>query len=114
MSGPRYKKYRIITNNSEYYAPLRKSRGLKAIRQYETPYLKNPTVAERAGLVTDTHIWKYGDRLYKLSTQYYADPRFWWIIAWYNAVPCEADIRTGRVLYIPINLENVLKTLGVT
>jgi len=109
----RYKKDKIITNSSTYYKPLRESRGLTQVRQYETPVLKNPTVAERTNLLTNAHIWKYGDRLYKLANQYYGDSRFWWVIAWYNALPCEAEIELNTVLYIPVNLENALKTLGL-
>jgi nucleoid-associated protein YgaU len=113
MAGQRYKKFRVFTNDSEYYKPLRETRGLKQVRQYVTPVLRNPSVAERAKLITNTHIWKYGDRLYKLSHQYYGDSRFWWVIAWYNAYPCEADIPINTVLYIPVNLDSALKTLGV-
>ena len=113
MADIRYKKYRILTNDSDHYKALRDSRDANAIQHYETPVMHNPTVAERVSLVSNAYIWKYGDRLYKLADQYYADPRYWWIIAWYNALPCEAEITNGQVLYIPVNLESVLKTLGV-
>ena len=109
----RYNKDRILTNASEYYKPLREERGLKTIRQYATPVLKNPTVAQRKRLKTTKHIWKYGDRLYKLADQYYNDSRFWWVIAWYNGYGCEADIYNGAVIRIPLNLGDTLKVLGV-
>jgi len=109
----RYNKFRILTNASEYYEPLRESRGLKVIKHYETPRLKNPTRSERANTITNAHIWKYGDRLYKLAHQHYGDSRFWWVIAWWNAIPCEADIKNGAVIYIPINVESALKALGL-
>jgi len=109
----RYSKYRVLSNNSEYYKPLRDTRDLTIIRHYETPYLKNPTIAERASLTTTRHIWKYGDRLYSLAHQYYGDSRFWWVIAWYNSVPCEAEIVNGTMLYIPVNIQDTLKVLGV-
>lgn len=113
MADIRYKKSRVFTNDSEYYKPLRETRDLIQVRQYETPILKNPTFRERTSLVTNTHIWKYGDRLYKLANQYYGDSRFWWVIAWYNGMPCEAEIPLNTVLYIPINLDGALKALGV-
>ena len=109
----RYNKYRVLTDASEYYKPLRDTRGLKIMRFYETPIIKNPSVAERTGLTADAHIWKYGDRLYKLADQYYNDSRFWWVIAWYNGVPCEAEIENGTILAIPLNIEETLKALGV-
>ena len=109
----RYRKYRILTNSGEYYKELRDRRDLKTIRHYETPVISNPSVADRTRLVSNAHIWKYGDRLYKLADQYYNDSRFWWVIAWYNGIPCEAEIPNGTVLAIPVNIEETLKVLGV-
>ena len=110
---PRYNKTRKVINNSEYYEFLRKERGVKVIEQYPTPMLHNPTVLQRMNVLTITHIWKYGDRFYKLAHQYYGDERFWWVIAWYNGYPTEAHVKTGRSLRIPINLEDVLNALEV-
>jgi len=109
----RYGKYRIINNNSSAYEFLRKARGVKNIRQYETPYIYIPSVAERASLSTTNHIWKLGDRFYKLSDQYYKDTRYWWIIGLYNGYMTEADIRPGDVISIPLNLEEALKVMRV-
>ena len=110
---PRYNKTRKVINKSEYYEFLRKERGVKVIEQYATPILHNPTVLQRMNVLTTTHIWKYGDRFYKLAHQYYGDERFWWVIAWYNGYPTEAHVKTGRSLSIPVNLEDVLNALEV-
>lgn len=108
----RYNKYKTLNNTSDYYKPLREIRNKsKALKHYETPIIHNPTVAERASLKTTSHIWKYGDRFYKLADQYYGDVRFWWVIAWYNGAPTEATLTNGNVIYIPLNLENALKVL---
>ena len=107
----RYTKTRIARNSSEYYEPLRKSRGLKSVDQYVTPILYNPTVAERARVSTTKHLWSYGDRLYKLAHQYYNDPRLWWVIAHYNGYPTEAHIPTGATLWIPLSLDQALNAL---
>ena len=104
----RYSKYKIINNNSEL---LCEKRGVKNIRQYETPYIYNPTVADRASLRTTNYLWKYGDRFYQLAEQYYHSPTFWWVIALYNGYMTEADIRPGDVIAIPLNLEDALKVL---
>ena len=106
----RYNKYRVLNNASEYYAPLR--RGIKNLRHYETPRLHNPTIAQRMSLTTNTHIWKYGDRLYNLADQYYGDSRYWWVIAWYNGFGAEADIYNGALIRIPLNIADALKVLG--
>ena len=104
----RYTNKRKIVNASEYYAPLRRSRGLRAIVQYETLMLHNPTVSQRTSLKTNTHIWKYGDRYYKLANQYYGDPKLWWAIAWYNEKPTEGHVEPGSVLFIPMPVGKVL------
>jgi nucleoid-associated protein YgaU len=108
----RYGKTQILINDNEYYRSLVRKRGVNAIKQYATPVLKNPTIEERSQLAKTTHIWKYGDRFYKLSNQYYGDPQYWWIIAWYNSTPTEANISTGTAIRIPLNIEEVLAVLG--
>ena len=110
---PRYNKTRKVINSNEYYRLLRKERGVRAIEHFATPILHNPTVLQRMNLLTSTHIWKYGDRFYKLASQYYGDERFWWVIAWYNGYPTEAHVKTGRPIRIPVNLEEALKALRV-
>jgi len=109
----RYDKYRILTNASKYYEPLRKERHLKAVRHYETPMLRQPSDAARRKLTAIKHVWKYGDRLYNLAHKHYGDSRLWWVIAWYNGFGTEADIYNGALLNIPLNLEETLKALGV-
>jgi nucleoid-associated protein YgaU len=109
----RYDKYRILDNASKYYEPIRKGRGAKIIRHYETPYLFNPGPDIRAVVASTTHIWKYGDRLYKLADQYYGDVRLWWVIAWYNGLPTEADLFPTDVIEIPLNIEEAMQALGV-
>lgn len=109
----RYNKARILRNSSEYYEPLRKSRNLKTLRHYATPTLHNLSAAERASLQRTAYTWKYGDRFYKLAYQYYGDERLWWVLAWYNGYPTEVHVSPGDTLYIPLNIENVLKLLRV-
>ena len=109
----RYGSARVTDNDSDFYSPLTQERGLKAIRHMQTVLLKNPEVFERVGLATDSYIWKYGDRFYKLACQYYDDPKLWWIIAWYNGYPTEANVKIGDVLDIPLNLEEIIRVLGV-
>ena len=109
----RYTNITTTKNDSDFYSPLAQKRGLKSIQQMNTVVLKNPQIFERIGLATDTHIWKYGDRFYKLAYTYYDDPQLWWIIAWYNGYPTEANVKIGDILDIPLNLEEIIKVLGV-
>ena len=107
----RYTSQSPFLNRSSYYRFLLKKRGVKAVEQYGTPTLYNPTAAERSTIKTTQHIWKYGDRYYNLANKYYGDVRFWWVIAWYNGYPTEAQVATGDVLTIPLDLEQAIKIL---
>ncbi len=110
----RYSNDAILNNTSEFYSFLRKERNnLKNIQQYATPMLSHPTVAQRAALTTNAHLWSVGDHYYQLAHTYYDDPELWWIIAWYNGYPTEADISPGQLIYIPLNLEHILFALGM-
>ena len=110
---PRNNKRTIFDNSSAYYAPLRRSRDLRSVTQYATPMLRNPTTRERASVAVNKHIWKYGDRLYNLAHKYYGDSTFWWTIAWWNGYGIEGDIKTGAIIYIPLDITAVIKILGV-
>ena len=101
-----------IINDTDFYRELRERRGVKQIEQFTTPRLRQPTVSDRIRLKTSTHIWKYGDRFYNLAHQYYGDTRYWWVIAWWNGIPTEAEANTGDVLEIPLDLSETLLVLG--
>lgn len=107
----RYSNTKKLNNVGEYYKSLRRKN--KRLIHFETPIITNPTVEQRSSLQTTAHVWKYGDRFYKLADTYYNDARFWWVIAWYNSTPTEASLAIGSVIYIPLNLSNTLAILGV-
>jgi nucleoid-associated protein YgaU len=107
----RYNPKTPFLNKSEYYKFLLEKRGIKAVQQYGTPRIYNPTPSERASIPTTQHIWRYGDRYYTLAHTFYGDVRFWWVIAWYNGYPTEAQVATGDVLTIPLNIEDALRVL---
>ena len=85
----------------------------KNIRQYGTQILHNPNTVQRMVLSKDSYIWSVGDHFYNLAAKYYGDPTYWWVIAWYNGYPTEADISPGAIIDVPINLEEALKALGL-
>ena len=109
----RYTNITRTNNDSDFYSPLAQKRGLKSIRQMQTVVIKNPEIFERVSLNTDTYIWKYSDRFYKLAFTYYNDPQLWWVIAWYNGYPTEANVKVGDVLDIPLDLEEIIQVLGL-
>jgi len=108
----RYKSTLTKRNTSDLYKKQRKERGLpNALVQYETTRLPNVTVEDIKTLNNVAHIWKVGDRLFKLADQYYDDPQLWWIIAWYNKKPTEAHFNVGDLVQIPLPLERVYSLL---
>lgn len=109
----RYNNSNKLINDSRFYRDLMEKRGTKQLTHYGTPIMKNPSAIERAQIDTSGHIWKYGDRFYTLAQRYYNDTRFWWVIAWYNGYPTEADIKPGDFIDIPVNIQDGLRILGV-
>ncbi len=108
----RYKDTPTKRNDSELYKKERQQRGIpSAMLQYDTKRTKALSVEDIKSLNNVGHIWKTGDRLYKLADQYYNDPELWWIIAWYNKKPTEAHFNVGDLIQIPLPLERVYSLL---
>lgn len=104
----RNKNRKKMVNESIRHQDLRDVREVSWIRHYTTPIMTTLTPVQRASLVKTQHIWKTGDKFYKLASKYYGNPNYWWIIAWYNHAPTEAHVRPGRVLLVPLPLEKVI------
>jgi|TARA_A100000164_G_C21829549_1_gene734567 nucleoid-associated protein YgaU len=106
---PRYASTKTFVNRLEAYEFLRKERNnVKGIKQFQTVKIHNPGISVRSRLETVRHVWTFGDRYYNLAQQYYGDPNYWWVIAWYNGRPTEADVSPGDIITIPVDLENAL------
>tara|TARA_R110002110_G_scaffold166191_1_gene366792 strand:- start:133 stop:477 length:345 start_codon:yes stop_codon:yes gene_type:complete len=102
-------------NTAEAYRQLRKSRGKENfIVQYRSPEIAYPTQDEHAELEFTRHIWKIGDRFYKLSHEHYGDSRYWWAIALFNKTPTESHVGLGQTIFIPLPLERLLLHCGVS
>jgi len=109
MAVSRYDEREIVENSLESYKDQLDNRNVKTIKHYSTPVLEYPTDEEKGNLDVRAHIWKVGDRFYKLATEFYGSPEYWWIIAWYNRAPTESHFNLGDVVYIPKPLEAVLE-----
>jgi hypothetical protein len=57
----------IVRNQEELYSETLRKRGVKFIDQYETPVLNHPTSEQIASIGRISHIWKHGDRFFKLA-----------------------------------------------
>ena len=104
----RYDDRITVLNRHDRYKELIENRGLNFARHFNSPNLRFPTEGEIATLTVINHYWAVGDRYYKLASQFYGNPRYWWIIAHYNKKPTEADLTVGDIIYIPTPLEKIL------
>tara|TARA_Y100000310_G_scaffold274246_1_gene290142 strand:+ start:194 stop:532 length:339 start_codon:yes stop_codon:yes gene_type:complete len=98
-------------NDSEKYENLFEERGVKFIKHYSTPELTHAHRKHMASLSHEHHMWKLGDKLYKLAAKYYGDEKMWWVIAWYNKTPTESHIDPGQILKIPSPIDRVVSIL---
>lgn len=105
----RFDNRKIFINRSELYDQMAEERDAKYFRQYETPEHRYPTAEEIRELKIQKHVWKSGDKFYKLAHEYYGDSNLWWVIAWYNKTPTESHVSLGSVLSIPNPISKVLK-----
>jgi hypothetical protein len=113
MSFSRYGRKEIIENFFEEFEEIFEERGVEHINQFATPILRHPTMKNKTSLTRIGHIWKVGDRYYKLAYKHYGDPELWWVIAWYNKKPTEAHVKAGDTIVIPLPLDKIIRYLGV-
>ncbi len=83
-------------------------RDVKFIRHYGSPKTSYPSTIQMRGVKRVQHVWRVGDRYYKLAAQFYGNPTYWWVIAQFNKRPTEADLTPGDLIYIPLPLETIL------
>lgn len=115
MTVSRYDERRIRTNISANYAfsDIFRKRGVKQIRQYLTAELKYPSPEDLIDIEEQTRVWSIGTKYFNLAYEFYGDPQYWWVIAWYNLRPLEVDFRPGDVVIIPTPLETVLSSFDL-
>lgn len=65
------------------------------------------------GQPCNVHIWRVGDRLDKLASQYLSDDEYWWVIALVNHVEYPLSIPIGTELKIPMDVDAVLTLLNL-
>lgn len=114
MPLSRYKDLELIRNADEDYKIVYSSRiPYNGIVQYKTDNLKYPTLSDILGMSLKYETWGYGSRLYKYAYQYYGDPSYWWVIAWFNKIGTENELNYGDKIKIPQPLDFVLTTYGL-
>ena len=97
----RYTYRKKFANSLEMYSDQLAARKVNLINHYSSPNMTYPNVAEKAAIKPVEHVWKLGDRFYKLAHEHYGEKKLWWLIAWYNRAPTENHIKLGQVISIP-------------
>jgi len=113
MTFSRYEERATILNGRELYRELLERRAVKFITQYATPNFRYPEPEEFAELDIIYRTWSIGDRFWKMADEYYGSPEMWWVIAWFNKTPTEAEIEIGEQILIPRPFERVVRMLGL-
>jgi len=109
----RYDARVVFLNTEDEYERKFKERNTKFISQFKTSNLMYPTVQEISGLNIVKHLWKEGDRFWKIAAKYYGKGHLWWVIAWFNQMPTEGQVNRGDLVAIPLPLEKILDYLDV-
>jgi nucleoid-associated protein YgaU len=113
MAFSRYDGIPTFINKKDLYQNLLDRRDVKHIKQYESVKYKYPTQEQINSLSIISHVWKRGDRLYKLAYKHYGDPKLWWVIAWYNKKPSESMYVLGDTVSIPFPVERAIEFVGL-
>lgn len=108
----RYNSRRKAVNKNEQWEKTFEDRGVKEIKQYTTPRLKNPTEKELSRIRTKDYLWKTGDMFWRLAARELGDSRLWWVIARLNNKPTEALVEAGEVIKIPLDIGTALEVLS--
>ena len=99
---------KIISNSSKLYSSIFEDRRVNFITHFATPQLFYPDEQAFETLQVATHVWKQGDKFYKLSQEFYGSVKHWWVIPWFNQKPLESDYKYGDKVFVPLDLNIVI------
>ena len=95
-------------NELDFYKKMLDKRGVKRIEQYRTDRLKDFEIESVSYI---ERVWSDGDSFWKLSTEFYSDPQYWYVIARFNNAPTEAHVSVGDTIKIPLSLTTALQVI---
>jgi hypothetical protein len=102
------KKTTSIQTTDSMYDVINK-RNVEQVTHYVTKQLNKITAEDINDLNITAHIWHSTDKYWKLSSTYYGDPQYWYIIAWFNNKPVESMNNIGDQILIPQPLDRILE-----
>ena len=98
--------------NDERYVHFLHKRGIQQALYYTKPELRYPTDDEIISLNLIGISWKPGDSLAKYAFQYYNSYSDWWIIAYFNKISSEFELREGDSIFIPMPRDEIFKMIN--
>jgi nucleoid-associated protein YgaU len=101
----------VAKNDNPMYVEIFEERNVNKIDQYRTKTLKNPSNKEINNLDLTKYYWQSNDDYYTVSEKFYGDSKYWYVIAQFNRIPFEGNIKVGDTLMIPRPLGRVLQVL---
>jgi nucleoid-associated protein YgaU len=107
-NAKRFTRRFTFVNKNKSYEHVFYRKGVRQVEQMSTPRIVSLTPEQRRTIGGVSHVWKTGDRYYKLAEQYYGRPHYWWAIALYNNKPTEGHVKLGDTIVIPLPLEKYL------
>ena len=100
---------RELLNKDEIYKDFFNKTGATAVEHIDVTFFGNPRDYHFLKEIKKiNHIYSVGDSLSKIAFKHYGDPRYWWVIAWFNTKPTDFDCNVGEVIEVPIPLEEVI------
>ena len=101
-------KREIVKNKDPGYSEIFDRRGIDGVTQLKKLKVRALSVEDRKKLTNTKHIYKTGDKLFKLAYRYYGDTRYWYVLAAYNRKPTDFHCKVGDTIYVPFPLKEVL------
>jgi len=112
-NAKRFTRRFVFINDKEEYDDVFYRKDVTQISQYSTPNMTRITAAQRRNITEVSHVWKTGDRYYKLAYKHYGQSQYWWVIAWFNKKPTEQHVKLGDTIKVPLPLQSVLTSYGL-
>ncbi len=99
----------VFENESSLYGEWLRKSGFAKVEHYDIVLFGDPRLESFLRKIKKIkHIYKTGDRLSKIAHKHYGDPRYWWVLAWFNAKPTDFHCKIGDIIEIPKPLDEVL------
>jgi hypothetical protein len=109
MPYSRYSRREIIINDDlGYRDTFFVDRDVEKIEQYTTNRTIYPSVGDLSKISSVPYQWRSNTRLFNVAHEYYGSPELWWVIAWFNKKPTEAQFTVGETFYVPLPLSEAL------